>query len=60
MTNINDINIKISADDSQAILAFNRTTGSMKKMESDTGGIIGKMQKHWLAYSAAVLAAYAT
>ncbi|OGH05915.1 MAG: hypothetical protein A2W22_06955 [Candidatus Levybacteria bacterium RBG_16_35_11] len=60
MANVNNISIKITADGTMAIEGVKQVTGSLKKMESETGEIIGKIQKHWLAFSAAAYGAYKT
>lgn len=60
MANENRITLIIDANGNAAIEGFNKVTGSMKNMESETGGIISKIKSHWLGLSAAAIAAYAT
>lgn len=58
MGNQNDIRLTISADGSVAIAGTEKVTAAVRKMESDTGGLMGKIKQHWLGFSAAVYAAY--
>ncbi len=55
----NEIKLIISAID-ETKAAFGQLTGSMKKLESDTGGIVKQIKEHWLGISAAIYAAVAT
>lgn len=58
MGNQNDIKLTISADGSVAIAGTEKVTAAVRKMETDTGGLMGKIKEHWLGFSAAVFAAY--
>ncbi len=58
MPNENRISIIIDANGNAAIEGVDKVTGSMKKMETETGGIVSKIKEHWLALSAAAVGAY--
>ncbi|MFA4871374.1 MAG: hypothetical protein WC623_24460 [Pedobacter sp.] len=56
----NEVKILITADPSGAITSIQNVTGSMRKMEKDTGGIVNSLKSHWLGYSAAIAGAMIT
>ncbi len=60
MANENKVTIIIDANGNAAIESFNKITGSMKNMETETGGIVSKIKEHWLALSAAAVGAFMT
>lgn len=60
MANENRITLIIDANGNAAIEGFNKVTGSMKNMETETGGIVSKIKSHWLGISAAVAGAMIT
>lgn len=58
MGTVSEVKLIISADGSVAIAGIEKVTGAVRKMESDTSSLMGKMKEHWLGFSAAVYAAY--
>lgn len=59
MANTNRINIIIDANGNAAIEGVEKVTGSIKKMEGETKGLVSNIKEHWLGFSAAIYATYA-
>jgi hypothetical protein len=50
----NQVKLVITTDSTGAVTGINGVTTGLKKMDSETGGIMNKMKSHWLGISAAV------
>lgn len=48
------INLKISADPSGGIAGLNQFSSRLKRLEGESGGIVGKIKSHWMGFAAAI------
>jgi ribosomal protein L12E/L44/L45/RPP1/RPP2 len=49
-----EVKLRIGSDVAQGIAGVEKFRASVKKMESDTVGIIGKIKSHWLGFASAL------
>lgn len=55
-----EVKLIITSDASGAISGIKQVGAATKKLETDTGGLIGNIKSHWLGFTAAVVGAAAT
>jgi hypothetical protein len=49
-----EVKLVFKADESGALAAMNKYSSGLKRMESDTGGLVASIKSHWLGISATV------